>query len=211
MNSNLGFVIAAYNEEKTIAQVVASLIPYGKVIVVDDGSKDGTSEQARAAGAIVHRQNNLGYDGALNSGFNVARDLGVEFVITFDADGQHPAEAIPEFIKAFDDGFSLVVGKRPRTQRVAESFFSIYTKWKFKISDPLCGMKGYQLKYFANPLQFDTYKSTGTELMIKYLKQGLPAKEIPIDIKDRADTPRFGRSWRANKVILRSMLKGIFQ
>ena len=67
-------MIPALNEVETIEQVVSSLLRYGDVLVVDDGSHDSTAEVATLAGAmVVVNKNNLGYDGALNVGFQFAK------------------------------------------------------------------------------------------------------------------------------------------
>ena len=206
----LAIVIAAFNEEKTIGKTVQSVLPFGTAIVINDGSKDKTAELARTAGAHVVDQQNRGYDGALDRGFEEANRLGFTHVITFDADGQHPAHALPKYIEFLNSGYELVVGIRPKKQRFLELIFSFYTRVCFKISDPLCGMKGYKMDFYKSIGHFDSYHSTGTELMLRYLKAGKKSVQFPIEIKDREDHPRFGRLIRANVYILRSMLRGIF-
>lgn len=206
----LAIVIAAYNEEKTIGATVKSVVPFGTAIVVNDGSKDRTLEIARQNGAHVVDQENKGYDGALDRGFAEAGKMGFTHVITFDADGQHPVAALPQYIEHLKDGVDLVVGIRPKKQRISELIFSLYTRIFFGISDPLCGMKGYNLDLYRSVGHFDSYHSTGTELMLRYLKSKKRTVQIPIAIKDREDHPRFGRLIRANLYILRSMLRGMF-
>ena len=139
-------VIPAYNEEKSIAAVVESLLPYAKVIVVNDLSSDNTAEYALAAGAIVvNHEVNLGYDGALNSGFLRAKELAVKKIFTFDADGQHPIELVPEFIKMLDT-YDVVLGFRTKSARFAEAIFARCAGVLWGINDPLCGMKAYRMK-----------------------------------------------------------------
>ena len=101
----VAIVIPAYNEELTISQVVYSVKGHGCVIVINDASTDRTKKIAEDAGAIVinHKQNE-GYDSALRSGFKKAFDIGVDAVITFDADGQHSSEMLKEYIKYLKNG-----------------------------------------------------------------------------------------------------------
>lgn len=207
----LVIVIAAYNEEKTIGRTVDSVLGYGDVVVVSDGSTDNTSLIALSKGATVFDQVNKGYDGALDAGFKQAVLNGATHVITFDADGQHPSDAIPEYIQKFKEGRELIVGVRPNKQRLGESLFAVYTKLFFGIDDPLCGMKGYDLNLYKKIGHFDSYKSTGTELMLRYLKAGRKHSQVPIQIYDRVDSPRFGRALRANIYILHSLYNGIFK
>ena len=85
----IGIVIPALNEAKTVGGVIASVIEIGHVIVVDDGSTDGTSEVAEAAGAtVVRHKENSGYDAALASGYARAIELDCDAVATIDADGK---------------------------------------------------------------------------------------------------------------------------
>ena len=96
--SGVTVVIPAYNESTVVREVierVSRVCP--SVVVVDDGSSDATGEQARLAGALVVRHAiNLGQGAALQTGILCALKRGAEFVVTFDADGQHdPADIVP--------------------------------------------------------------------------------------------------------------------
>ena len=88
---SLWVVIAAYNEATVIGGVIAGVKQAGyPVVVVDDGSRDGTGDAAEAAGAIVVRHPiNLGQGAALQTGIEFALLAGAEVIVTFDADGQH--------------------------------------------------------------------------------------------------------------------------
>ncbi len=212
----IGFVIPAYNEEPRVGVTVKKLRPYSDfIIVANDCSTDQTSKVARDAGAIVvDHKVNLGYDGALNSAFAKARSLGCTHIITFDADGQHPAHQVPTYIKAFEAGSKMVLGIRPHTQRVSETIFGIYTAIRYGVKDPLCGMKGFDLSVIESHLngvsEFDTFKSTNTELMLRYLKVKAPFAQVVIEIEDRGESSsRFGSVIKGNYRILRSMFKGI--
>jgi glycosyltransferase involved in cell wall biosynthesis len=94
-------VIAAYNEAKVIAAVVADVKSTGhRVVVVDDGSKDGTGDLATGAGAIVIRHPiNLGQGAALQTGLDFALAQGADVIVTFDADGQHRAADIAGLVE----------------------------------------------------------------------------------------------------------------
>lgn len=109
-------VVPAFNESSVLREVLADLGGYfGTVIVVDDGSTDATADVARAAGAIVVRHGvNLGQGAALQTGFDFAlRRRGVEYVVTFDADGQHAAaDAHRLLAQCRKDGLDVVLGSR---------------------------------------------------------------------------------------------------
>lgn len=115
-DGGVSIVIPAYNEEagitstiREIRQVMDAQIRSYELVVVDDGSTDGTAGLAREEGAkVVSLPRNIGYGGALKAG--IARSLYDTIVIT-DADGTYPGEAIPKLL-AYADGFDMVVGAR---------------------------------------------------------------------------------------------------
>jgi len=100
---NICTLIPAYNESRTITQVVLAVkkvMP--SVVVVDDGSRDDTSQLAQDAGAIVIKHEvNQGKGAALKTGFKYVLDNNYDAVITMDSDGQHDADDIPGFLVAF--------------------------------------------------------------------------------------------------------------
>jgi glycosyltransferase involved in cell wall biosynthesis len=108
-------VMPAYQERESIAEVIQELLaqqgPWD-LLVVDDGSRDGTAEQARQVGAtVVNLPFNLGIGGALRTGFLYAIRHGYDVVVQFDADGQHDAAGIGVLTAALTDA-DVVVGSR---------------------------------------------------------------------------------------------------
>jgi len=205
----IAIVIPAFNEEATIFDVVRSVKKYGIVIVVSDASTDNTEQEAIRAGAVmVNQKKNMGYDGALNSGFIKAKELNCDAVITFDADGQHSSESIQEYIDLLEQGFSVVIGVRNKLQRVSESIFSWVAVRRWGIEDPLCGMKAYHINVFDQLGFFDSYKSIGTELSIFAANQNIKIAQQHVKIRGRQDGPRLGGRIFTNMVILRSLWIG---
>jgi glycosyltransferase involved in cell wall biosynthesis len=202
-------VIPAFNEAKTIAAVVAGLRAHvADVIVVDDHSADATGEEAKRAGGIVLRNaTNLGYDGSLNAGFAEAAHRGAGIILTFDADGEHDPADVPCLIAPIaEDRADIVAGQRPRPAGFAERIFAFYTRLRYGIADPLCGLKAYRRGVYDAVGQFDTVQSIGTELMIKGLHKKFRLALVPIALRQRADdSSRFyARRLRANLKILRA-------
>ena len=114
-NQGVWIVIAAYNEEKMIASVVATLRKiYSNIIVVDDGSSDSTFKMAREAKAITLKHPiNLGQGAALQTGITYALSKGAEFIVTFDADGQHCFGDIALLLRALQKtGSDVACGSR---------------------------------------------------------------------------------------------------
>lgn len=134
-------VVPVHNEAKVLATVLGDLVAvFPHVIVVDDGSNDGSAEVARAAGALVLRHAvNLGQGAALQTGFEyVLAETPLEYVVTFDGDGQHdPADAHAMLQFADERSLEAVLGSRitgsatgqPWTRRLLLRAGVIFTRW----------------------------------------------------------------------------------
>lgn len=209
--SRIAIVIPAYNEVNTIRRVVREALLHGTPIVVDDASNDGTGDVAEKEGALVVRhKKNRGYDGALNSGFAMASDSGFNYVITLDADGQHNPALIQQYVALLRDSADLVVGIRPTKARMSERIFGIITTLLYNIRDPLCGMKGYRMSLYQKLGHFDSYNSIGTELTLYAAKHKYKIVQVDVSIGARdSGTPRFGRFFWANWIILRALIIGL--
>lgn len=110
-------IIPAYNEEKSIYNVVSSVklnIPFADVLVVNDGSCDNTYGEAIRAGAkIINLTNNLGIGGAVQSGYIYAYIEGYDIAIQVDGDGQHNPRDLKNLINEIEDGNTdIVIGSR---------------------------------------------------------------------------------------------------
>jgi glycosyltransferase involved in cell wall biosynthesis len=204
-------VVPALNEAATISAVVERVSRYGQAIVVDDGSTDATAEIARKAGAeVVSHQANQGYDGALNTGFARAAEMGCSYIITIDADGQHNPAQLAQMIALFDAGNELVLGTRDRFARLAETIFARVANSCWGVADPMCGMKGYATSLYLSAGRFDRYKLIGSELAVRSVLSGCRTARMNIIVRDRVDAPRFGRLLSANYRILRAMFILLF-
>ena len=210
----IGLVIPALNEGMTIYDVVLKASKYGLPIVVDDGSIDSTGEKAKEAGAeVVRHKINLGYESALGSGFQRADELGCDVVITLDADGQHEPSLIRLFIEKIKQGNDVVLGVRNTKPRLTEVLFAFYSKYKFGVDDPLCGMKAYKISVYRDFGCFDTYKLVGTELALFAAKNRHKYKvdQIKFNVKERVDNPRYGSLIKANLRIFRALIISIIK
>lgn len=119
MNDGVALVIPAFRAARTLPGVLAEArraVQAADLIVVDDGSDDGTAEVARVAGAaVISHDRNLGKGRALATGLAAALDRGARVIVTLDADGQHPPASIPSLLAPVLAGSAdLVVGARRR-------------------------------------------------------------------------------------------------
>jgi glycosyltransferase involved in cell wall biosynthesis len=111
-------IVPAFNEVAAISETVREILQYASdfdVLVVDDGSTDGTAAQAATAGAEVLRLPfNLGIGGAMQTGYVYAEENGYDVAVQVDGDGQHDARHIPELLRHLraDPSVNMVVGSR---------------------------------------------------------------------------------------------------
>jgi glycosyltransferase involved in cell wall biosynthesis len=115
--SPLLILIPAFNEEAAIGKVVRSVraaMPGTPILVVDDSSLDGTIATAKQAGAdVLALPHHLGLGGAVQAGYKLAFELGYEYVIRVDGDGQHEAQDIPRIYETLrKSGCEMVIGSR---------------------------------------------------------------------------------------------------
>jgi glycosyltransferase involved in cell wall biosynthesis len=148
-------VIAAFNEERKIKDVIERTKKYvDRVIVVDDGSRDKTSEVSRKAGAYVIRyEKNRGKGYATKVGLEKAIKLKPKIIVFLDADGQHNPDYIPNFIKALESGADYVCGCRdlseyPFNRKIGNWGLKVLTNLLCPtgIMDTECGFRALSLE-----------------------------------------------------------------
>jgi len=108
-------IVPAFNEERSVGRVVSALKRSGfPVLVIDDGSADGTARAARGAGAsVLPLAKNLGVGGAVRAGLRAAVDNGYQQIVQCDGDGQHPIEEVRHIVEAQRDlNADLLIGSR---------------------------------------------------------------------------------------------------
>jgi len=218
---NICILIPAYNESKRLKDLLPELKKFNlDIVVVDDGSCDDTGTVAGEAGVIVLRhERNLGKGEALQTGFNFvlrSSGKGYDAVITMDADLQHDAQHIPDFIKVYQSGdFDIILGDR-MTEKNGTVSMPWLRFWTNKITSRIissltgCSMKdtqsGFRLirRKVLEEVKLSTSKfDTESELLIKALAKGFKVGSIPIrtiyfedrrsKIKPLVDTLRFIR------------------
>jgi len=150
-------IIPAYNEEKSIGRVIKKVqenIPGADVVVIDDGSSDGTVKFAREAGVkVLSHCVNLGPGAATQTGYKYALRHSYELVVQLDADGQHDPGSIRGLLNVLEDGScDLVIGSRflgsqgyepSWIRKIGMSFFARLTSLivKRKITDSTSGFR----------------------------------------------------------------------
>lgn len=120
MALKIAFLVPAYNEEGRISNLIKKLSIEGKdIIVIDDGSRDGTAREIESTGVILLKHpSNLGKGAALKTGFVYAMANNYDYVITLDGDGQHKTEESRDFLKSIRKSKTdILVGTREYSYR----------------------------------------------------------------------------------------------
>lgn len=185
-------VIPAHNEIATIAGIVrGALASCERVIVVDDGSSDGTAEEAERAGAVVvKRSRKSGKGVALREGFSRALQYEIDAVITLDSDGQHDPADIPRFVRCAEQrGEAIVTGNRmgsarnmPRARWISNWLTSkaLSIALRHEISDSQCGYRLIRTELLRKlPMKARKY-DIETEILVEAHELGVHPCEIPI-------------------------------
>jgi len=183
-------VIPAFNEAGRIGRVVRTVSRDWPVVVVDDGSTDGTAGEASAAGATVVRQPvNSGYIAALKRGF---READGEVLVTFDADGEHQSADIARLVEPIRrTDYDLVLGARSTIPRPSERVLNALARLRVDVSDTGTGFRALR-RDLALQLDLDTVCTCGT-LVLEAAAKGARIGEVPIETESIAK-PR-GIAW----------------
>jgi len=188
-------IIPTYNNHRTLADVISGVLKYtDAVIVVNDGSTDDTAEilaQFPSLTIITHPRNR-GKGTALRNGFEKARQMGFEFVITIDSDGQHFPEDIPVFIERLNasDGNILLIGERnmaqegiPRKSSFGNKFsnFWFWFETGVTLGDTQSGFRLYPLtrmpkRYFTPKFEFEI------ESIVRAAWKGVKVENVPVKV-----------------------------
>lgn len=195
--------IPAYNEEKNLASIIVKLEKIThQIIVCDDGSTDLTSDIAKKMGAIVvNHPKNLGYGAAIRTLFLKAKELEVDVLITFDADGQHRVEDINAVLEPIKNGDSeIVIGSRllkdksekgmPGYRKIGIKTITALTSASIEeeLTDSQSGFRAYNKKAIQEITPSDSGMGVSTEILIKASKKRLKISEVPIEVLYEGET-----------------------
>jgi len=185
-------LISAYNAAKTLDDVLQEVLKYSdlSIVVINDGSTDNTGDIARSHGAhVIDHKINQGKGAALQTGFTYAKNQDIDFLITLDADKQHPAECIPEFIeqyRAHPDAVILGTRERdknmPWTRKFSNSVSASLISWRIKhsIYDAQCGFRLIPKPYLSWKLSSIIGFIFESEVLIALAVNGVKFKFVPI-------------------------------
>jgi glycosyltransferase involved in cell wall biosynthesis len=218
--SSVSIVIPCLNEAESISQCVTSALRvldangiYGEVIVVDNGSEDGSASLARSAGALVVEEPRRGYGSAYLAGFAAARG---DYVVMIDADLTYDFEEIPRFVDELDAGGELVMGNRMQAvepgamsllSKIGNPILSGFLNFLFRtpVGDAHCGMRAVRRDVLATLALQATGMELASEMVIRAARAKLDIRELSIALHPREGESKlspFRDGWRHLRLML---------
>jgi glycosyltransferase involved in cell wall biosynthesis len=199
-------VMPAYNEAarlRLLVRRVREIFPSADVLVVDDGSSDGTAGEARAGGAFVARHPfNLGYGAALQTGYRFAVERQYDFLLQMDSDGQHDPLCLVDVLEPVrNEEADVAIGSRflstnayksPVARRVGSALFGSLASaiTGKRVTDPTSGfwaMNREAIRLCARDSFPHDYPDA--DVLIALHRAGLRMEEVPVRMFPRADGP----------------------
>jgi len=213
-------IIPTYNERENIGRIVPLVLekdPSIHILIVDDGSPDGTGQIADSMSKendrifVIHRQNKSGLGTAYIAGFKFALKKNYDLIFEMDCDFSHDPKYIPHFLEAIWDA-DLVLGSRyisgvnvinwPMSRLLLSYYANVYSRiiTGLPVKDATGGFKCYRREVLET-VNLDKVKSNGysfqIEMSFRAWKKGFQIKEIPIVFEDR----KLGQSKMSKKIV----------
>ena len=196
------FVIPAYNEAENISSVLKEIrktVNYADIVVINDGSKDETSEIVKNNGVkCIDMIYNVGYAMAVQTGIKYAKENNYDYVIQFDADGQHIAKEAEKILnQCIEFGIDIVIGSRylkdlgypcPFFRKIGTKIFSLMIRifCHKKIVDPLSGFQCLNRRVIEHYAEIGNYPEyPDANLIIDMIYKGYKISEYPVKMRLR--------------------------
>ena len=221
MNNRL-VIIPTYNEIENIEKIISKVMhlePQFEILIVDDGSPDGTAEVVKSMQEklnghlhLLERKGKLGLGTAYIAGFNWALEKGFEYIFEMDADFSHNPDDLVHLYNACLSGADMAIGSRyvsgvnvvnwPMGRVLISYFASVYVRLitRMKIKDSTAGFKCYRRKVLETiNLDKIRFKGYAFQIEMKFTawKHGFELKEVPIIFTDRKD----GQSKMSGRIV----------
>ena len=216
-------VVPTYNERENLPRLAPAVLDQGfRLLIVDDGSPDGTGALADSLAAneermsVVHRSHKQGLGPAYSHGFNVAIDAGAEVVCEMDADFSHDPTDLPRLMEAIDRGADLAIGSRyvsggatpdwPPHRRLLSRGGNLYARMLLGLGvrDSTAGFRAYRSDC-ARQLDAASCSASGygfqVEMTVRAVDAGFRIDEVPITFRDR----QFGTSKMSGAIVAEAM------
>jgi polyprenyl-phospho-N-acetylgalactosaminyl synthase len=224
MEKKIFIVIAAYNEEKSIANVIASLTHegYRNIVVVDDGSADRTYEAASKKGIYVIRHIiNRGQGAALKTGIDFSLSRGADIIVTFDADGQHVPADIKRIVAPVLSGSAdvalgsrFLAGSKTNVSPLRRLYLKLgvltfLVLYGIRLTDSHNGLRAMS-RHAAEAIEIKCDRMEhASEIVDQIKKKRLRYKEVPVEIRYTEYSLKHGQNYLTNSfnILFRMIFK----
>jgi dolichol-phosphate mannosyltransferase len=209
MPQNVLTALPVYNEEGHLDAVLPEVVRYSQdVLVVDDGSTDGSAERLRTFPSVkvITHDRNRGYGAALRTAFDYAVEHAYDVLVTIDCDGQHEPALIPALVEETAEA-DLVSGSRylktfdpaarpPEDRRRINEIITreINQRLGLELTDAFCGFKAYRVEALARLELTDDGYAMPLELWVQAAGLGLRIHEFPVPLVYLDEKRSFGGS-----------------
>jgi dolichol-phosphate mannosyltransferase len=191
--------LPVFNEARHVDRVLDEVRRHAgcAILVIDDGSTDGTSEilQRREDIRVVRHEQNRGYGAALLTAFQYGQDHGFELLVTIDCDGQHEPCRIPKFFDACKDNIDIVSGSRylaqfegdtpppPERRQINEQVTAeLNRRLQLSLTDAFCGFKCYRVDALRRLNISEPGYAMPLEVWVQAAAAGLKVIELPVPL-----------------------------
>lgn len=210
--------LPVFNEVNHVGDVIAEVRKYSpNVLVVNDGSTDGTSDVLAGIDGIqrVDHPTNMGYGAALRTAFEYTAEHDYQILVTIDCDGQHEPRRIPRFVAACA-GWDIVSGSRylkqyagdsappPERRHINELLTAeINERLGLNLTDAFCGFKAYRVAALKKLHISETGYAMPLEVWVQASRAGLRIRELPVPLIYLDEKRSFGGSLDNAEIRLR--------
>jgi len=199
--------IPVYNEERHIQAVLSATLPHSReILVIDDGSTDGTPELLRQFPVrVLRHERNEGYGAALRHAFRYAVEHGYDVLVTMDCDGQHEPSRIPELLAALRGDVAIASGSRylkrfpgdseppPERRRINRIVTAeLNRRLGLGLTDAFCGFKAYRAEALRQIEITEPGYAMPIEVWVQVAYHGLPVREVAVPLIYLAEERAFG-------------------
>ena len=206
-------LVPAFNEASNLEMLLPKLKKIGKILIVNDGSSDNTLQIIKNNKCkSINIKKNSGYENAILTGLKYIRQKQFDYIITFDADGQHKLKDLKRAQKEiYKSKCDLYLFNRLKKNRFGEILLDFVFNFKFNIKDPLTGFKAFKVSTLKKINLNSVKKNYLVDLSYIYFKENYKIKNLNIMTNKRNGNAKVGSAISVNIKILLIILYYVFR
>ena len=212
--NEVAIIIPCFNEEFTILKIFKNTKQYGRVLIINDCSSDGTQKLLlKNKIKFLENKKNFGYEKSIIIGMKYILKYwkNAKVIVTVDADGELLPKYIPVLLnKLVKNNLDIIVGSRSKVNRFNEFILKLIFNLKFNINDPISGLKIYKLNVLKKITNLISTKLFLVDILIISYYCNFVIDSFNITASKRKGKPRVGNSFLVNIKILNIIFNTLF-